>query len=108
MLTTQYPPLDEQDIIHGNYTCVQNQLDSPLAAYIAKNIDVYLHQILAHCYYKITDNETEVLCLLNHDDISDAHKDEYIRYLQNPINNLDEVKSSKIRNLILQYRKSAE
>ena len=108
MLTTQYPPLDEQDIIHGNYTCVQNQLDSPLAAYIAKNIDVYLHQILTHCYYKITDNETEVLCLLNHDDISDAHKDEYIRYLQNPINNLDEVKSSKIRNLILQYRKSAE
>lgn len=99
MLTTQYPPLDEQDIIHKNYTCVQGERNSPLANYIARDINVYLHQILASCDKKITDNEKEVLCLLNHDDISDAHKDEYIRYLQFPITNLDldKVESNYIR-----------
>lgn len=100
MLTTQYPPLDEQDIIHRNYTCVQNKPDSPLAAYIAQNIDVYLYLILANCKEKISDNKTKVLYLLNHNDISDAHKDEYIRYLQTPITNLGEVNSIKIRKII--------
>ena len=108
MLSTQYSSLDEQDIIHKNYTCVQGERNSPLANYIARDINVYLHQILANCYYKITDNETEVLYLLNHNDISDAHKVEYIRYLQTPITNLDKVKSSKIRKIILHFGKSAE
>lgn len=108
MLTTQYFAVDEQDIIHRNYTCVQGEPGSPLADYIARDINVYLHQILANCYHKITDNETEVLYLLNHNDISDAHKVEYIRYLQTPITNLDKVKSSKIRKIILHFGKSAE
>nr|WP_279036813.1 P-loop NTPase fold protein [Snodgrassella alvi] len=108
ILTTQYFAVDEQDIIHRNYTCVQGEPGSPLADYIARDINVYLHQILANCYHKITDNETEVLYLLNHNDISDAHKVEYIRYLQTPITNLDKVKSSKIRKIILHFGKSAE
>ena len=71
MLTTQYFAVDEQDIIHRNYTCVQGEPGSPLADYI-------------------------------------AHKVEYIRYLQTPITNLDKVKSSKIRKIILHFGKSAE
>ena len=101
MLTTQYSTVDEQDIIHGNYSCVQNEPDSPLAAYIAKNIDVYLHLILANCKQKISDNETKVLYLLNHNDISQEHKLEYIEYLQTPIASLDKVENTELWQNIL-------
>ncbi|NUF79692.1 hypothetical protein GY065_12370 [Snodgrassella sp. ESL0323] len=101
MLSTQYSIVDEQDIIHRNYSCVQNKPDSPLAAYIAQNIDVYLHLILANCKQKISDNETEVLYLLNHDDISQEHKLEYIKYLQTPITSLDKVENTELwQNLL--------
>ncbi|OOX78659.1 hypothetical protein BGH94_07345 [Snodgrassella alvi] len=101
MLSTQYSIVDEQDIIHKNYSCVQNKPDSPLAAYIAQNIDVYLHLILANCKQKISDNETEVLYLLNHDDISQEHKLEYIKYLQTPITSLDKVENTELwQNLL--------
>lgn len=101
MLTTQYSAVDEQDIIHRNYTCVQSKPDSPLAAYIGQNIDDYLHHILANCSLKITDNETEVLYLLNHDEISQGHKLEYIEYLQNPITRLYEVKNKELWQKLL-------
>ncbi|ORF16252.1 hypothetical protein, partial [Snodgrassella alvi] len=101
MLSTQYSIVDEQDIIHRNYTCVQNKPDSPLAAYIAQNIDVYLHLILANCKQKISDNETEVLYLLNHDDISQEHKLEYIKYLQTPITSLDKVENTELWQKLL-------
>ena len=101
MLSTQYSIVDEQDIIHRNYTCVQNKPDSPLAAYIAQNIDVYLHLILANCKQKISDNETEVLYLLNHDDISQEHKLEYIKYLQTPITSLDKVENTEFWQKLL-------
>ena len=101
MLTTQYSAVNEQDIIHRNYSCVQNKPDSPLAAYIVQNIDVYLHLILANCKQKISDNETEVLYLLNHDDISQEHKLEYIKYLQTPITSLDKVENTELwQNLL--------
>ena len=108
MLSTQYSIVDEQDIIHRNYTCVQNKPDSPLAAYIAQNIDVYLHLILANCRCEITDNETEVLYLLNHDDISDKHKQMYIKYLHTRITRLDKVESIGLRNILLNLGKSAK
>ena len=108
MLSTQYSAVDEQDIIHRNYTCVQNKPDSPLAAYIAQNIDVYLHLILANCRCEITDNETEVLYLLNHDDISDKHKQMYIKYLHTRITRLDKVESIRLRNILLNLGKSAK
>ena len=101
MLSTQYSIVDEQDIIHGNYTCVQNKPDSPLADYIAQNVDVYLHLILANCKQKISDNETEVLYLLNHDDISQEHKLEYIEYLQTPITSLDKVENTELWQKLL-------
>lgn len=101
MLSTQYSIVDEQDIIHGNYTCVQNKPDSPLADYIAQNIDVYLHLILANCKQKISDNETKVLYLLNHDDISQEHKLEYIKYLQTPIISLDKVENTELWQKLL-------
>ncbi|MBI0165772.1 hypothetical protein H3V01_07955 [Snodgrassella sp. M0351] len=101
MLSTQYSIVDEQDIIHRNYSCVQNKPDSPLAAYIAQNIDVYLHLILANCKQKISDNETEVLYLLNHDDISQEHKLEYIKYLQTPITSLDKVENTEFWQKLL-------
>ena len=101
MLSTQYSIIDEQDIIHRNYTCVQNKHDSPLAAYIVQNIDVYLHLILANCKQKISDNETEVLYLLNHDDISQEHKLEYIEYLQTPITSLDKVENTELWQKLL-------
>ena len=108
MLTTQYSAVDERDIIHRNYTCVQSKSDSPLAVYIAQNIDDYLHQILANCIRKITDNETEVLYLLNHDHISDKHKLVYIEYLQTSITCLDKVESIGLRNILLNLGKSAK
>ncbi|WP_370578476.1 hypothetical protein ABX014_21160 [Snodgrassella alvi] len=101
MLSIQYSIIDEQDIIHRNYTCVQNKHDSPLADYIAQNIDVYLHLILANCKQKISDNETEVLYLLNHDDISQEHKLEYIEYLQTPITSLDKVENTELWQKLL-------
>ena len=101
MLSTQYSAVDEQDIIHRNYTCVQSKPDSPLAAYIGQNIDDYLHHILANCSLKITDNETEVLYLLNHDEISQGHKLEYIEYLQTPITRLYEVENKELWQKLL-------
>lgn len=101
MLSTQYSAVDEQDIIHRNYTCVQNKPNSPLAAYIAQNIDGYLHLILVNCKQKIFDNETEVLYLLNHDDISQEQKLEYIKYLQTPITSLDKVENTELWQKLL-------
>ncbi|WP_143558806.1 YobI family P-loop NTPase, partial [Snodgrassella alvi] len=101
MLATQYTSVSKENIIYQNYTSIMKKPDSPLAKYVALNIDAYIHIMLANCEQQIKDDETDVLQLLNHKDISEEHKLEYIDYLYTTITRLDKVKNTELWQKLL-------
>ncbi|WP_239325519.1 hypothetical protein, partial [Snodgrassella gandavensis] len=101
MLATQYSSANNDDILHKNYTSIISETDTPLAQYIAQNIDAYMHILLANCQKQIKDDETEVLQLLNHQDITEEHKLEYIDYLCTTITRLDTVENTELWQKLL-------
>ena len=101
MLATQYSSANNDDIVHKNYTSIISETDTPLAQYIAQNIDAYMHILLANCEKQIKDDETDVLQLLNHEDITEEHKLEYIDYLCTTITRLDTVENTELWQKLL-------
>ncbi len=88
MLTTQYPDVAQEDILHRNYSVINQHPDSPLANYVSENYGKYLEIILCDNIEYINDYEESALMLLNNSDISTEQKLRYISHLSTTITNI--------------------
>ena len=79
------------DTRHKSYTLICADRESPLYIRIDKNIQAYLDIIFKECQEKITDDEDCAIELLNRNDIGVEYKNQYINYLQTPIQSLARV-----------------
>lgn len=82
---------NEKDIVHKNYTLINQLNNSHILDYVTQNIDIYMNVILSNCKDKITDEEHTALILLNNKDISEQHKNDYINYLETKINSIIDI-----------------
>ena len=96
MLRKIYQLSSDDDICHKNYTLVMSQPDSPLANYVDSHISDYIDTILSSCNGLIVDEETIVLSVLNHEEISDEQKGRYINSLQTSVTSLSEVENESL------------
>lgn len=79
------------DTRHKSYTLICADRESPLYIRIDKNIQAYIGVIFEECQEKITDDEDCAIELLNRNDIEVQYKNQYINYLQTPIQSLARV-----------------
>lgn len=80
----------EEDIKHRNYTLLLERKDTPLYRYVSDNIEEYVIEILNNCEGEINDSEVAVLKILNHTDVSNNTKKQYLESL---VTIIDSIKS---------------
>lgn len=101
MLRKQYGIESDSDISHRNYTIVQSQSESPLAAYISENINTYTEIILNNCGDNIADDENIAISLLNNDNVSSDAKGQYIHLLSTVVSDILQITDSTLWTAIL-------
>ncbi|MGB3160883.1 MAG: hypothetical protein WBA84_06505 [Carnobacterium sp.] len=104
ILTKIFEVSNKEDILHKNYTIINQLKETTLYYYVEKNIDLYVDVILDNCDNKITDEEDIVLMILKNKDISDQHKDTYINYLETKISSILDVEDEEIKKMLLNKR----
>lgn len=79
------------DIRWKNYTILAQHKDSPLYKRVKNNINEYMAIILSECEGCITDDENNVIFILNHTGIDISHRKTYIQYLNTDIHDLSSI-----------------
>lgn len=101
MLRTFYPPADENDVRHQNYTIVLSQPESPLAEYLNEHIEEYVEVILESSDAQITDVESVALSILNNEGVTNDQKVSYIEQLTTTIAALSDVDDKDLWGTLL-------
>lgn len=101
MLITQYGITNLSDIEHKNYTIIQSKPRSPLAIYIASDINTYLTGVLENCEDRIDDSEDEALDIINNKQIEDDIKEKYINLLGTSISDISKVNDTKLWEIMI-------
>lgn len=93
---------EDDEIIRNSFSSIFSRPQEPLVKYVETKIEDYLCTVLDLCQERITDDETTALMILNHNDIEELeHKEVYIRYLQRPISNINEVADKRLWPVLL-------
>lgn len=90
---------------HKNHSLIKKKPNESLAIYIEENINEYLEMILNNCDEKIIDDYEIVVQVLNEKEINIEIKEQYISYLDTPINSLEDVKNKELWNQLLKQEK---
>lgn len=101
-LEKKYAFTESEEFKHKNFTLISSKKDESLYLYVIDNIEAYLEIILDNCNEEISDDEAVVLNLINNPSIDFETKDQYIKYLQTKIENINDVKDKEIWPLIIQ------
>lgn len=102
MLNKVYQVESIDDIKHRNYTLILSKTDSPLNAYINKNIDLYVKVMISNCDSKICDDLEVVISVLNNEEIIVENKRLYIENLQTSIPQITDIKEKNLIDDVLQ------
>ncbi len=96
-----YKLAENEDFIHANYSLLMKKPDERIVSYIGANMDTYIRLVCDICKEKITDDEVNVLAILNHSEVSAKSKEKYIGVLLTKIQKIDEVKEAALWPLLL-------
>jgi hypothetical protein len=104
MLRKEYQAGNEADIEHKNFTLVQSKSDSPLALYVAKNMQCYIDVAIKNCDGRISDDENIAISVLNSGELSETTKAHYIKVLVTEITDITTVAASELwKSLITKH-----
>ena len=90
-----------EDYQHKNLTLICTRMDSALFRYIDVNMDRYIEQYIGFCKEEICDDEDIVPMVLDHEEITDENKDNYLKYLSTKVSDLGFVKALKWQTMLL-------
>ena len=101
MIKSMYEECNPYNIEHKNYTVIQKNSDSPLAKYIAENIDTYAKEYLENCNGSIEDSEDDAIKFINDDKLSNDMQEKYVHVLKTVISDISAIKNKKLWNEML-------
>ena len=90
-----------EDIRHKSYTIISGKRNSPLYKRVEDNMPDYFAILLEECDGKISDEESNVVFLLNRSDIDVSSKKEYVEYLDTKLHNLSDFTDHSIWSSLL-------
>lgn len=71
VIVSEYGENNLYNIEHRNYTIIQTEPKSPLALYVATDMNTYVNEILKNCGGVIEDSEKYAIELINNSSVSD-------------------------------------
>ena len=96
MIDSKYKENDLYDIEHRNYTIIQKEPESPLALYIAENMERYVNELLKNCGDVVEDSEECAIELINSSSISEEEKEKYVEFLTTIISDISKIENKKL------------
>lgn len=96
MLKTMYGEYDSYNIEHRNYTIIQKNSDSPLAKYIAEDMNRYANEYLENCNGLIEDSEEDVIKFINNENVLDDIQEKYVNVLKTVISDISVIQNKKL------------
>ena len=102
MIMSKYKENNLYSIEHRNYTIIQADPESPLALYVAKNIEKYINEILENCGGIIEDSEEYAIKLVNTLAIGGAKQRQYVEYLTTIISDISSIKDTRFWETMLE------
>lgn len=104
MIKSMYGEYDSYNIEHRNYTVVQGKSESPLAKYIAKNINRYANEYLKNCNGYIEDSEDVAIKFINDENVLGDIQEKYVNVLKTVISDISVIQNKKLWNEMLDKR----
>ena len=101
MIKSMYGEYDSYNIEHRNYTVIQGKLDSPLAKYIAEDINRYANEYLKNCNGLIEDSEDVAIKFINDENVLSDIQEKYINALKTVISDISIIQNKKLWNEML-------
>lgn len=102
MIMSKYKENNLYSIEHRNYTIIQADPKSPLALYVAKNIEKYINEILKNCGGIIEDSEEYAIELVNTLAIGGDKQRQYVGYLTTIISDISSIKDTRFWETMLE------
>ncbi len=86
----------DEEFYHKNYSLLLAKPDEPIVHYISNNMDIYISFVCSICKEKIADDEINALSVLNHPDVEQKQKENYINALVTEIEKLEAIGDSTL------------
>ena len=104
MIKSMYGEYDSYNIEHRNYTVIQGKSESPLAKYIAENINRYAKEYLKNCNGYIEDSEDVAIKFINDENVLGDIQEKYVNVLKTVISDISVIQNKKLWNEMLDKR----
>lgn len=104
MIKSMYGEYDSYNIEHRNYTVIQGKSKSPLAKYIAENINRYANEYLKNCNGYIEDSEDVAIKFINDENVLGDIQEKYVNVLKTVISDISVIQNKKLWNEMLDKR----
>lgn len=104
MIKSMYGEYDSYNIEHRNYTVIQGKSESPLAKYIAENINRYANDYLKNCNGYIEDSEDVAIKFINDENVLGDIQEKYVNVLKTVISDISVIQNKKLWNEMLDKR----
>lgn len=90
-----------EDIYKRNCTSILSQPNSPLAGYIQQNMNSYIECILSNIQSSISDDEKEIVLILNDDSIEMHNKQNYIECLKTRVTLINDINDKSLWKVLI-------
>lgn len=104
IIKSMYGEYDSYNIEHRNYTVIQGKSESPLAKYIAENINRYANEYLKNCNGYIEDSEDVAIKFINDENVLGDIQEKYVNVLKTVISDISVIQNKKLWNEMLDKR----
>lgn len=104
VIKSMYGEYDSYNIEHRNYTVIQGKSESPLAKYIAENINRYANEYLKNCNGYIEDSEDVAIKFINDENVLGDIQEKYVNVLKTVISDISVIQNKKLWNEMLDKR----
>lgn len=104
MIKSMYGEYDSYNIEHRNYTVIQGKSESPLAKYIAENINRYANEYLKNCNGYIEDSEDVAIKFINDENVLGDIQEKYVNVLKTVVSDISVIQNKKLWNEMLDKR----
>lgn len=101
LLEKIYQLPENENFFHKNYSLLMTKPDEPVVSYIDANMDTYISLVCTICKGEITDDEVNVLAVLNHSGVDRRTKAKYIEALSTEIREIGAVNDTTLWTLLL-------
>lgn len=104
ILQKVYRLQQNEGFYHKNYSLLLAKPDEPIVHYISNNMDIYISFVCSICKGKIADDEINAVSVLNHQDVEQTQKENYINALVTEIEELEAIDDSTLWPSLLAQR----